>query len=343
MHRQCHIPIIMGHGLSWLCKKLPKFPINCFLSGFEAYSLIFAPKKMWVFWGLLSALLLGLYDVSRKVALKENAVIPVLFFASATGAVIFLPLVVFSRIGSIDTGSLFYIPAITQREHVLFFAKSLLVGSSWFFAYFAISQLPLTIVIPIRSTGPMWTLFGALIIYSERFTFLQWVGIIVVLCFFYVFSLAGKREGIEFRRNKWILAIVAATLLGATSSLYDKYLIPRYDRMAVQAWFSIYMVPVFLPFLLGIWYPKRKSYTPFVWNGYIHMVGILLILADFFYFYALTHPDAKIALLSVLRRSSVVISFVSGALFFKERNLKRKGLALIGILAGVLFIVLGTL
>ena len=296
---------------------------------------------MWVFWGLLSAVLLGMYDVSRKVALKENAVIPVLFFACITGATIFLPLVIMSSTHMLSSGSLLFVPSISFNEHLLFFMKSVLVGSSWFFAYYAISKLPLTIVIPIRSTGPMWTLLGALIIYSERFTVFQWLGILIVLVFFYIFSLAGRKEGINFKKDKWIYAIIIATLLGSVSSLYDKYLIPRYNRMAVQAWFSIYLVPVFVPFLLIAL--KRKDRKTFHWKWAIPMIGILLILADFFYFYALSHEGAKIALLSVLRRSSVIISFISGALIFKEQNLKKKGIALAGILIGVVLIVLGTI
>jgi transporter family protein len=106
----------------------------------------------------------------------------------------------------------------------------------------ALSQLPITIVVPIRATGPVWVLFGALFIYNEKFTGLQWAGIITVLVFFYIFSLAGRREGIRFLRNKWIIAIIGATLLGAVSGLYDKYLLMNFNRMAVQAWFSIYMV-----------------------------------------------------------------------------------------------------
>lgn len=297
---------------------------------------------MWVFAGLLSAVLLGSYDICRKIALKENAVIPVLFLSSATGGIIFLPFVVLSSLGVIQPDSFVYIPQIEPHEHLLYLAKSLLVGSSWFFAYFAISKLPLTIVIPIRSTGPMWTLLGALLIYNEEFTVTQWIGIVIVLGFFYLFSLAGKKEGINFKRNKWIYFVVAATLIGATSSMYDKFLIPKYDRIAVQAWFSIYLIPVFIPFVIFVWYPKRKEGPAFTWRMSIHMIGILLILADFFYFFALSKEGSLIALLSVLRRSSVVISFVFGAIVFKEKNLKRKGLALIGILIGVLLIVLGT-
>ena len=297
---------------------------------------------MWGFYGLFSAVFLGVYDVIRKKVLNNNPVIPVLFLASLTGALIFLPFILFSQTGVIKEASLFYLPSGDFYLHRLAFYKSVLVGVSWFLAYNALSRLPLTIMVPIRSTGPMWTLIGALILYGERFSPAQWAGIITVLGFFYYFTLAGRKEGIHFFQNKWIFAAIGATLVGSVSSLYDKYLFSNYDRLFIQAWYSIYMIPVLLPFVLVAWYPRRRSDAVFSWNFYIHLIGIFLVISDFLYFYALSLEGSSIALLSILRRSSVIISFISGAVFFGERNLKHKGLALIGILLGVVLIILGT-
>lgn len=297
---------------------------------------------MWVIFGLVSAVFLGVYDAIRKKVLKENAVLPVLFLASATVGFLFLPALLLSRFNLISSDSLFYVPSGDLQLHLFALLKSIVVGSSWFLAYNAISHLPLTIVIPVRSTGPMWTIIGALIIFSERFSLVQWTGILIVLAFFYYFTLAGRHEGIEFFKNKWIFAAIGATLLGAISSMYDKYLFTRFNQMFIQAWYSIYMVPVLTPLILIAWYPKRTQRKKFVWSPYIHLIGIILLVSDFLYFYALSFDDSLIAVLSVLRRSSVVISFASGALLFGEINLKRKGLAMMGILFGITLIILGT-
>lgn len=297
---------------------------------------------MWIFLGLASCFFLGLYDVTKKVSLNNNAVIPVLFLASSFGALIFVPFILLSLGGTIPEHSIFFVPHISIKTHGLIFLKSVLVGSSWFFAYFALKNLPITIVMPIRATGPVWTLIGAMLIYNEQYNVLQWLGIITVLGFFYLFTLTGNREGIHFKRNKWILFIMIATVLGSISTIYDKFLIANYDRMAIQAWFSIYLIPVFLPFMLFMWYPQRKKSTPLQWRWAIPLIGILLSIADFAYFYALTDKDALITILSVLRRTSVIISFTLGAILFKEKNLKRKAFALLGILGGVLLIVFGS-
>ena len=297
---------------------------------------------MWVILTLFSSLFLGTYDLLRKASLKENAVIPVLYLGSATSALFFGVLVVLSEVGIIPSESFFNVPSITPTEHLRFFIKSMIVGSSWFLSYYSLKHLPITIVIPIRATGPFWTVFGALIVFGERFSLFQWLGIVTVMVFFYIFSLAGRNEGVDFKRNKWIFAIVGATILGSISGMYDKYLMLHHHHVAVQAWFSIYMVVVFLPFLLFIWYPKRKITTRFEWRWVVPLIGVTLTVADYLYFWALSDSDSLIGVVSVLRRSSVVISFVLGAIIFKEGNIKRKALALFGILAGIVLILIGT-
>lgn len=298
---------------------------------------------MWSFAALLSAVFLGIYDIFKKSSLNGNAVIPVLFFATLTSTVIFLPIVIGSLINpAFFTTIGLYAPLLNLTEHLQVLLKAAIVVSSWILAFFAMKHLPISIFAPIRSTGPFWTLIGAILIFSERLNVLQWIGVIFTLLFFYLFSTAGKKEGIEFRKNKWIFFIVIATVLGAVSGLYDKFIISRIDRIAVQAWFSFYQVAILLPILLLLWLPNRKNSTPFNWRWTIVAIGVTLVIADFLYFYALSLEGAMISMISALRRSSVLLTFTLGALIFKEKNLKQKGIYLFGILAGILLITLGS-
>lgn len=298
---------------------------------------------MWAFSALLSALFLGIYDIFKKLSLNGNAVIPVLFFSTLTSTLIFLPIV---------TGSLFYpeffhsiglfAPSLTLTEHLYVLLKAVIVVSSWILAFFAMKHLPVSIFAPIRSTGPFWTLIGALIIFHEKLNLYQWLGVSLTLLFFYLFSTAGKKEGIEFRKNKWIFFIVMATILGAVSGLYDKFIIKHIDRIAVQAWFSFYQAAIMFPILLFLWYPKRHNSTRFQWRWTIVAIAVSLVIADFLYFYALSLEGSMISMISALRRSSVLLTFTLGAFIFREQNLKQKGIYLLGILAGILLITLGS-
>lgn len=299
---------------------------------------------MWVIFGLTSALFLGVYDIFKKLSVNDNAVIPVLFFSTIFSSVIFIPLIILSNTSPdflINLG--LYVPELSKLEHAQIFLKSLIVVSSWILSFFALKNLPITIVAPIRSTSPLWTLIGALLIYQERLNLIQWCGILVTLLFFYLFSTLGKLEGIEFKKNKWVFFIIGATILASISGLYDKFIISRIDRIATQAWFSFYQVIILLPFaLLNERIRKRRKLT-FYWRWTIPLIGIFLVIADYLYFYALSFEDSLISVIAALRRGSVLVTFILGSFLFNEKNLKKKGIYLLGILTGIILISVGTM
>ena len=113
--------------------------------------------------------------------------------------------------------------------------------------------------------------------------------------------------------------------------------------MAVQVWYTIYQILMMLPVLLIFWYPKRKTEARFEFRISIIGISVFLCLSDFLYFYALSLPDSLISIVSVIRRSGVIVSFIGGALLFHEKNIKLKGYMLIGVLFGMFLLYLGSL
>jgi bacterial/archaeal transporter family protein len=298
---------------------------------------------MWAIFAIASAIFLGTYDVFKKLSLNKNAVLPVLFFSTLTYATVFLPLVVISAFyPALLNHTIFFVPTVPLAQHGYFLLKSLIVTSSWIFAFFAIKHLPLTIVSPIRATGPIWIILGAIVIFSEHLSPVQWIGTSVTLLFFYLFSLAGKSEGFHFTTNKWVLFLIAGTLLGSVSGLYDKFLVHNFNKMAMQAWSAIYQVALLIPIILFLWYPRREANTPFQWRWAIPMIGLFLVIADFLYFYAIGCEGSLISVISALRRGGVIISFTLGAVVFQEKNVKKKGWLLLGIVTGVIILLVGS-
>jgi drug/metabolite transporter (DMT)-like permease len=291
----------------------------------------------WIFLSLLSACFLGFYDLAKKHALKENAVLPVLFFGVLCGALIWLVIMVCPT-STFDQGfmSQFVVTPISLQDHLRLLGKSMLVGSSWIFSYFALKNLPISIVSPIRATSPLWTILIAVTLMGERLTYLQWIGVTVILLAFYAFSLVGKLEGIRFYRNKWVTFIILATCLSALSAVYDKYLLQNaaLSPATVQAWFSIYLVPVILPFYL-LWLARVWPRGSFQWRYSIPLIGILLLIADFLYFTAIAQESALISVISPIRRASVLISFIGGIYIHKEKNFRAKGACIVVLLIGV--------
>ncbi|MBO7317411.1 MAG: EamA family transporter [Bacteroidales bacterium] len=299
---------------------------------------------MWLSLAFLSALLLGAYDTCKKASLHNNAVIPVLLLNTVFCSLLFLPLILLSTFApQIIQESIFYVPPADVRTHLYIFIKACIVLSSWLFAYFATKHLPITIAAPIKASQPILTLVGAMLIYGEALNLYQWIGVSVAIIAFILLSISGKKEGINFRHNIWILFIVLATITGAMSGLYDKYLMSHgFHRMTVLVWYSYYQFALMAIITLILWYPKRKKTTPFVWRNSIFFISFFLVCADFVYFYALSDPDSMISIVSMVRRSSVVVSFTAGAILFREKNIKNKAIDLLLVLLGMLFLYLGT-
>ncbi len=305
---------------------------------------------MWLILAFMSASLLGFYDIFKKQSLNNNAVIPVLFLNMLFSSLIFLPLIILSAVQSeIIKDTIFFVPASGWGVHKYIFLKSCIVLGSWMSGYFGMKHLPLTIVGPINATRPVMVLAGALIIFGERLNFYQWIGVLLAVISFFMLSISGKKEGINFRSNKWIYLIVLAGILGAASGLYDKYLIAPsdkggigLDRMVVQSWYNIYQLIMMSGVLMILWYPKRKTTTRFHWSWFIVCISIFLCAADFVYFYSLSLDGAMISIISMIRRSSVMVSFLFGGIILREKNLKSKFIDLILLFISMVFLYSGS-
>lgn len=304
---------------------------------------------MWLSLAFLSAALLGFYDVFKKRSLRDNAVIPVLFLNTLICSLIFMPLIVGSAVGWFGPESVVYIPAGGWDVHKYILVKSFIVLGSWLLGYVGMKHLPLTIVGPINATRPVMTLIGAMLVYGERLNGWQWAGVVLAVISFLMLSRSGKKEGIRFAHNRWIYCIVGAALLGAVSGLYDKFLMAPVgeggvglDKMAVQGWYNVYQCVMMGAMVVLLWWPVRRRTAPFRWDAAIPLISIFLTAADLAYFYALSQPGAMISVVSMVRRGSVVVSFLFAALVFKEKNLRAKAVDLVLVLLGMVCLWIGS-
>ena len=337
---------------------------------------------MWLILAFVSATFLGFYDTSKKASLKDNAVLPVLFMNTVFSTLIFSPFLLdyiggfgwfsgtfldtapygpdFCSTQLTDPQSLPKSPCspltarsfsnslthstlcTTVRAHLLVVLKACIVLSSWICGYFGMKHLPLTIVGPINATRPVLVLVGAVLLFGEKLNIYQWTGVLLTLMSIFLMSRAGKKEDIDFKSNKWIWCVGLATLLGALSGLYDKFVMKSLCPMFVQSWFNFYQMIIMTIICSLIWYPKRHQTTPFKWRWSILLISIFICMADFAYYTSLHNPESMISVVSLVRRSSVIISFACAVIFFKERNLRAKLIDLAIILLGMAFIWIGT-
>lgn len=289
---------------------------------------------MWTCWILASAVFLAFYDLAKKASVRENAVLPVLLLATVAGGGAYVAVL----------GAAGGIPAaldVSARDLSLICIKSAIVSTSWVLTYCALRSLPITIATPIRASAPAIVFIAAFFLYGERPTLIQGLGIALVFTGYWAFSKAGKFEGIDFFRSRAVWLAIGGMCMSALSSIWDKFILQKcaIPVETVQFWFQIGLVAIYAILLAGqrIFRIDRRR---FEWRWTIPATGILLAAADWLYFHGLAIPDVPISVGSLMRRFSVVITFLLGAFFFKERNLKRKGIALAAILTGIMLLCL---
>ena len=304
---------------------------------------------MWTFLAFISALCLGFYDISKKIALRDHPVVDVLTLSVCFSAVLLsVPLICSRFCPAMMVGTPFYVPTMDLQAHLFTVLKSLIVLSSWVCAYMALKHLPISVVSPMQATRPMWTLVGALLIFGERLNTWQWIGVCIALGTILAFSFftrkpRNSRDYRDPRINRYYVALALAILLGAASGLYDKYLMRRYDHNAVQVYYTFYQAVM----MIGVWvieyarHPRSPRVTSFSSFLPIALISIFLIISDNVYMLALRDPDSLIAVVSTIRRGGAVIGFAYGLLFLKEENPLPKVLCMIGIGVGLLCLAFG--
>ena len=170
----------------------------------------------------------------------------------------------------------------------------------------------------------------------------QWAGVILGFCSLYFISRVGGKEGISMKSDKWVWMAIGATVMGAVSALYDKYLLTRYEPLEVQARYSLYQM-VIMGITIGLILRGKGSVTGLQWRWTIPLISLFLTVADIAYFYSLSLDGSMIAVVSMIRRGSVIVSFFYGVIALHEKNIRLKIIDLTLLLVGLTFLVIGSL
>ena len=279
---------------------------------------------------LMSAVLLGLYDVSKKLALSKNSVLNVLLVATAFSALFMSPL-------------LFKYPG-SGTDHLRLMFKAVLVSSSWISGMIALKKLPLTIVSTLKATRPFLVVLFSILLFGEFLNVWQWGGVACALTAVVLLSRTGGSEGISFRYDRGMWAMAVSILTGVASALYDKHIILLgLEPLFIQGWTNVYITVVMA---LCVAFNRRRPVDdakPFCWDWMLLVIAVLITAADALYFFSINEEGSLLSVISLVRRSSVAVTFAVGAIFFKEKNIRSKLVALSILMAGMVLLLIGSL
>ena len=274
---------------------------------------------------LASAVLLGVYDVAKKSALKRNGVYFILLLATALSALFVSP---FLTLGN-------------GPDHLRLIFKAVLVTASWVSGMIALQLLPITTVSTFKTSRPMFVVLFSILLFGERLNWQQWLGVAAVLLSLWLLSVNSEREGISFKGNKGFWALVVSIFTGVASALWDKHIMSGMQPLFVQSWTNIY-ITLLLALIMLLRRCKGIS-EPVRWDWTIVLIALLITGAAMLYFFSLKEDGALLSVISLIRRSSVIITFALGAALFKEKRIAQKAGVLLLMLAGVTVLMVGSL
>ncbi len=299
---------------------------------------------MWIITAIMSAILLGFYDAAKKQALRKNDVFQVLLSSSVISVIFFLPVLISSAF-SLDwfSGTLLHAAHGTLRDHMALVIKAVVVSASWILGYLGIKHLPITIASTLKASRPVFVILFSIILFGERLSLLQWGGVLLSLTALYLLSVSSRQEGIDFYHNKWILCMVGSVVTGVASALWDKHIVKDLSPIFIQGWCNFYIMLCMGAALLAVKAVQKEAYMKFRYDRTVLLVAVLITFSDFLYFYCLSCEGAMLSIVSMLRRASVIVTFICGAALFKERNLRAKGLELALLLVGITLLAVASL
>lgn len=293
---------------------------------------------MWIVFGIMAGLILGLYDFWTKKAMTGNNIFSVVFWSSLFGAlawaIYFVPGIEVFKEGP-------KIEATSWVEQAIILPKTIAMTLSWLFAYYAVRELPMSFSGAVRASGPIVTFIGAAAVFGETLSAVQMTAVLTSILAYYFLSGAGKIEGIRFFRNKAVYMMLIATILSAITTVYDKYMVSNINLSiySIQAYSAIHRCIISFIILLIV-SRREKAWLPSTWTIYIPLVGLSWVGAEAVHFLALTDPAASVTYLSVFRRMSLVVGFILSVLLLGESQVFRKSICIILLLISTIILVL---
>ena len=150
---------------------------------------------MWIWLALISAVLLGFYDVAKKYSLKRNGIYFVILAATAFTTLFLCP----------------FLSAGPAAYHIKIAIKALIVTITWLSGMEALRLLPITTVSTFKASRPMFVVLFSIIIFGERLNVWHWLGVAAVAVALWLLGAASGKEGFRFGSGRGFWALVRSS------------------------------------------------------------------------------------------------------------------------------------
>ena len=298
---------------------------------------------MWIFLVLFYGVLKGIREIVKKMALKKNSVIEVLFFYTFLAFLFVLP-------QAKDAGGL------EAKAYIAIAAKAFCVFLAWIFSFRAINKMPLSLYGVLDLSRVLFATLLGVVVLNESLGMMQTFGLIFVSTGLlllkyhppFLYRLFVKEENTITDESKkqvtndsvkpiYIFFAFFSCMMNAISGLLDKILMQDMNSSQLQFWYMLFMVSYYVIHMLV----TRTKLSRDVWkNGWIWLLSILFVAADKALFIANGMADSRVTIMTLLKQSGCVVAILAGKYIFKEKNTGYKlfcaVIIVIGIVIGVM-------
>ena len=202
--------------------------------------------------------------------------------------------------------------------------------------------LPLTTVSTIKASRPMFVVIFSIILFGEKLNLTQWLGVALVMTALVLSSRTKRHDTDKQTSTKGVSYLIISVLSGAGSALWDKMILQQMEPLFVQSWTNLYVTLLLGLIQLVRYLSDKQDFERLTWDWWLLVIAVLITVADALYFFAVKEPDAMLSIVSTIRRTSVIITFVGGALLLKEGQVRDKAFELVLMLGGVALLLGGS-
>ena len=281
---------------------------------------------MEILFTVLYATFIGFYNIFKKLALRKSSETTILVLFTSVSFLL----------------SLIWIPtgiAIPFNFVLIFALKGFLLALSWFIILKVLKSADLSIVTVTNVLSAVLSFALGIILFKESAGVLQIIGSAIIVLGVAGINLANRNSKGQTTTLQLCLLLISA-LITTSSNIIDKYTTSHLTPYQVQFWFLLFVF-IFSWVFFGIECIKSKKFLigkQDLSNFWIYFVGLFLFVGDFLLFQAYNVPNSQMITISILSKLKIVVTILAGIFIFKEKNILKKLLFALLVIAGAIMI-----
>ncbi len=277
---------------------------------------------MWILLTLFYGLAKGARDGIKKKALEKSGVMEVLFLHTALAFLLTIPFS--SDIYLIEPIYYFWI-----------FLKSFVIFLAWILAFVSIKKMPISLYGIMDTARMLFSTVIALAFLGETMTLLKGIGLMLVLSGLVLVNVGNNHNSDGNVKLKYMVFSLLACLFNAISGCMDKALMQTGEITALQLqfWYMLYLTLMYGIYVLAARVPIRLSTVKT--NYWIVILSVLFVMADRALFVANADLNSEVTVMTLIKQSSVIVTVLSGKLFFDEKHILKRTVCAAIVVAGI--------